>query len=374
MTNKNTSSAVRAPKRSARFRHLFSLLTAFCILFSLALVVNGRVLGHKTASTPEPADDAVVTHLADGAVVINTTTLGADVEGYAGAVPLEVTFKDGKITQVIALENEETPSFFDDAFSILSKAITGMNASDSQQCEIDAVSGATYSSDAIIENVRRAVKYYLENVAGATSSESEIGNNSGLSIAWWAALLVGVMATIIPFFIKNKIYRTIQLLLNVSVLGFWTGTFLSYTGMISVLSNPLRLAMLPIMLLMAVAFIVPIFNGGNHYCTWICPFGSLQQLAGMTVKHKPKISATAIKALTWMRRLIWSALMLLTWSGVLTQWLDYEIFTAFMVSSAPLWMLILASTFIILSFIVERPFCRFVCPVGSIINISKIKD
>lgn len=64
--------------------------------------------------------------------------------------------------------------------------------------------------------------------------------------------------------------------------------------------------------------------------------------------------------------------MLLTWTGVFSEWIDYEIFTAFLVSSVPTFMLIIAGAFVLLSFVVERPFCRFVCPTGTIINISEI--
>lgn len=372
MDKKNIAKGGTARPAARRWGHVASLLTAFCILFSLAFVVNGRVLGNAPQETPAPAQDAVARVLPDGAVVINTTTLGSDVQGYAGTVPLEVTFRDGVIEDVKALDNMETPSFFERAWKGLQLVWSDEEAASVAKRDIDAISGATYSSQAIIENLRRAVNYYMEHYQNTEAAAT--AGTSGLGAAWWAALLVALASAILPFFIHNRTYRFIQLVLNVGVLGFWTGTFLSYTSFLSMLSNPVRLAMLPTMILLVTAFIVPLFGGGNRYCTWTCPFGSLQMLAGMAVKRKPHIGHRTVVALTWVRRTLWTVLMLLTWTGVFTEWIDYEIFTVFLVSSVPTFMLIIAGAFVLLSFLVERPFCRFVCPTGTIVNISEIND
>ena len=283
---------------------------------------------------------------------------------------LDVTFRDGVIEDVKALDNVETPSFFERAWNGLKLVWSDEEASSVAKRDIDAVSGATYSSQAIIENLRRAVNYYMEHYQHTEAAAN--AGTSGLGAAWWGALLVALASAILPFFIHNRTYRFIQLVLNVGVLGFWTGTFLSYTSFLSVFSNPVRLAMLPTMILLVTAFIVPLFGAGNRYCTWTCPFGSMQMLAGMAVKHKTHIGHRTVMALTWVRRGLWTVLMLLTWTGVFSEWIDYEIFTAFLVSSVPTFMLIIAGAFVLLSFVVERPFCRFVCPTGTIINISEI--
>lgn len=370
MDKKNNAKGGAARPANRRWAHVASLLTAFCILFSLAFAVNGRVFGNAPQEAPAPADDPVARVLPDGAVVINTTTLGSDVQGYAGTVPLEVTFRDGVIEDVKALDNVETPSFFERAWNGLKLVWSDEEAASVAKRDIDAVSGATYSSQAIIENLRRAVNYYMEHYQHTEAAAN--AGISGLGAAWWGALLVALASAILPFFIHNRMYRFIQLVLNVGVLGFWTGTFLSYTSFLSVFSNPVRLAMLPTMILLVTAFIVPLFGAGNRYCTWTCPFGSMQMLAGMAVKHKPHIGHRTVMALTWVRRGLWTVLMLLTWTGVFSEWIDYEIFTAFLVSSVPTFMLIIAGAFVLLSFVVERPFCRFVCPTGTIINISEI--
>lgn len=51
--------------------------------------------------------------------------------------------------------------------------------------------------------------------------------------------------------------------------------------------------------------------------------------------------------------------------------LDYELFSVFLFHQAPIPLLVIALLFAILSGIVQRPYCRFVCPTGSLIKFSQ---
>lgn len=95
-----------------------------------------------------------------GTRVVNTTKLAKNVQGYRGQTPLEITFKNGKIAAIKALKNNETPQFFGKAFKHLSEEFVGKTARQAATMKVDAVSGATYSSKAIIENIHRGAAYY----------------------------------------------------------------------------------------------------------------------------------------------------------------------------------------------------------------------
>lgn len=95
----------------------------------------------------------------DGSVIINTTEL-CNARGYRGTTPLEVTIKKGKIIKVVALPNRETPRYF----SKLAKADffskwDGVKVNKAATMEVDAVTGATYSSEAVVANVKAAAAY-----------------------------------------------------------------------------------------------------------------------------------------------------------------------------------------------------------------------
>ena len=97
-----------------------------------------------------------------GVYTVNTTEIGNTIIGYNGATPLLITIENEKIVKVEALENDETPRFFSNAEGIL-PALAGRDINEVLEAEIDAVSGATYSSEALIANVRVGLRYYLDH-------------------------------------------------------------------------------------------------------------------------------------------------------------------------------------------------------------------
>ena len=87
--------------------------------------------------------------------VVNTEKLGKEVMGYAGTTPVEITVTDGKIEKIEALPNSETPGFFQRVQeSPIFTALIGKTVKEASEVKLDAVSGATYSSKAVIENIR----------------------------------------------------------------------------------------------------------------------------------------------------------------------------------------------------------------------------
>lgn len=98
-----------------------------------------------------------------GVYTVNTIEIGNTIIGYNGATPLLITIENDKIVKVEALENDETPRFFARAEEGILPALAGRDVNEVLEAEIDAVSGATYSSEALIANVRVGLRYYLEH-------------------------------------------------------------------------------------------------------------------------------------------------------------------------------------------------------------------
>lgn len=350
---------------SNKIMHIASLLVVFLIVASLSLVRDRKLLGQEIA--PDKEENSFMKELPDGSVMVNTSELCKDVAGYAGPVPLEITVTDGVIDSVHALENSETPGFFHRVTeSGLLQRWNGMSLDSAQTMEVDGVTGATYSSRAVIENVRTGAAYLSQHEVMTASEPMK------WSVAWVVALIVALMAAIVPLKVKNKHYRTIQELLNVGVLGFWTGTFVNYTMMLNFMSNGIHSwAALTAVIMLVTAFIYPLFGRNGYYCAWVCPLGSLQDLAWRVPTQKWHMGAGVVKALTWLRRALWCVLLICMWTGVWVSWIDYELFSAFVVKNAPAGMLIAGGVVVLLSVFVPRPYCRFVCPTGTLLRMSQ---
>lgn len=109
--------------------------------------------------TSQTTDEPVMTKQKD-ITIINTTSLATDVEGYVDVTPVKVYIKAGKVLKVEALQNDETPKYFDMVVKGLMKKWNGMPVKTAAKAKVDVVTGATVSSEAIIENVRRGISYY----------------------------------------------------------------------------------------------------------------------------------------------------------------------------------------------------------------------
>ena len=71
-------------------------------------------------------------------------------------------------------------------------------------------------------------------------------------------------------------------------------------------------------------------------------------------------------------KILWfCVLMLLLWTDVFVKWMDWELFQAFLFESAPITIIIVTAVMIALSIIVPRPYCRFICPTGTLFRISE---
>lgn len=92
--------------------------------------------------------------------IVNTTSLGKDVEGYNGATPLMIHIRKNRVEKVEALKNHETPKYFAKVKRDLLERWNGLKVKEAARLKVDAVTGATYSSEAVIKNVQLGLDYY----------------------------------------------------------------------------------------------------------------------------------------------------------------------------------------------------------------------
>ena len=126
----------------------------------LAALLTTGISGSVIAKSNR-ANSEVMTKLPDGTYVVNTTTLAKDVRGYRGNTPLNIYIKGNKVVKVEALSNQETPNFFNKVKQGLLQKWNGMKTAKASTANVDGVTGATFSSKAVKENVKRGVKYYM---------------------------------------------------------------------------------------------------------------------------------------------------------------------------------------------------------------------
>ncbi|MDD7649663.1 4Fe-4S binding protein [Cloacibacillus porcorum] len=344
-------------------RHAAFFTAALLLTAAIALNRDGHLLG-MTPGGRNSGETQTEWTAADGSRLISTEELAKDVLGFGGSVPLHIYMREGHVVRVEALDNYETPPFFAQVARDILPAWNGLTADEALKKEVAAVSGATISSRAVIENFRRGMEY-----ARGTVAARESGLPGPRTLAAFATALCGLL---LPFFIKSAKYRFIQLLANTAVLGFWSGSFLSLSLLTNIAANGVKTwsAALALPLIFA-AFIMPFLGKKGHYCSWMCPLGSLQELLNRLPVPKINIPASAVKWLEYLREAVWLAMMMLMWLGVGFELMDYELFSAFLFRRAAPLVLALAAVFFALSLVTPRPYCRFLCPTGTLIRFAQ---
>ena len=99
----------------------------------------------------------------DGTYIINTTELGKNIEGYNGPTPLKIYIKKNKVVKIEALKNQETPKYYARVKKALFEKWNNLKVSGAQKLQVDGVTGATYTSEAVIKNVQAGLDYYKKH-------------------------------------------------------------------------------------------------------------------------------------------------------------------------------------------------------------------
>ena len=303
-------------------------------------------------------------------VVISSLSLAQDVIGYAGNTPLFVYIDtEGTIQGIATMANDETPGFFRRAKRGILGEWKGLTVEEALDTEVDVVTGATYTSRSLNENVRAVLSAY---------AATDLMRHDAPAIGWGRTLLlfaVFAFGLVVSWRFRGiRWLRLAVMVLNVGITGFWCGQFLSLSILHGWIQNGVDLVLyLPTIVMLVLAIVLPYIGKSHYYCNWMCPYGSLQDLAWQLPLPKVKISAKAYKRMGQLRLWILLILLLMMWMGTGFFLIDYEPFTAFIVSAAAPAVIVLAASFVVLGIFIPHPWCRCVCPVGTLLNLAEEK-
>ncbi len=305
--------------------------------------------------------------------VLATEQYAPDIYGYGGPIPMYLFIDPaGIITQVKILKNDESPSFLRKALAKgVVKQWIGKQVSHLSTFQPDAVTGATLSSNAINQSLTTSISHYVgSNLQGEKPNYFSLKNI--------AALLVLALGVYASFYKKEnkKTLRMVLLVVNVVVLGFWCGTFISLGALLNLVHNGVHGASsLIFILLVALALIMPLFKKHKkYYCTWVCPYGSAQEIVGKLHKKKYQPSQKVMAYLKYSRRVITLGLYVAMWLGVSTDIMGFEPFAAFLFQNASWLVLTVAILGLISALFVPKGWCRFACPAGQTLDWSNQLD
>ncbi len=177
--------------------------------------------------------------------------------------------------------------------------------------------------------------------------------------AWWTLFILFALGL---FLLKKEGLRKPLLLASLVVLGFYLGACPCPMG--SVFKLFLQSVSVILLLVLATSLV-----WGRFFCGWLCPMGALQaffRAHGL----KWRIPAQADRVLKYLKYLVLVGFIIATALTGVNAWIDFDPFKALFNFKWALPATIILVIVLAGNLIVERFFCRYLCPLGAVLAIS----
>ncbi len=376
----NVSSPAQAHRRRVRRDRI--LLAASIVLVGAAWIYGYLASGTEVAplvpqvipgaAYVEKQGDIFVGLNADKTQVLGYAAVG-EAPGYGGPIDVLVgVAPDGSVSGTTIVAQRESPGFFRlvQNADFLSQYL-GLSVTQPLQLDndIDAVTGATTSSEGIALSIRQAVRQIsAQGLNQPLPSESKVIQFGIPEIAIILLYAVGYVGHKMRNRTWQKRIRWGMLLSGMLVLGFIYTIPFTITMVVSLVSGywPDWHTNLYWYLLIGGILFVTTVDAKNPYCSWFCPFGafqeSLAQISGAKLYRPRDLS----ELFTWLQRGLALAAVVLGLALRQPGIAGYEPFaTLFDLRGTTLEWGFLALV-VVASLIIYRPFCNYLCPLDPV--------
>ncbi len=306
--------------------------------------------------------------------ILRTSPSAETVRGYSGPTEALVAL-DGEgrhVTGVRLRSSFDTPEYVDrvrgdDEFlqKLAGRALTDYAALDFQKSGIEGVSGATQTSYAVAEGVRRRL---------TTELESPRGSPALLKARDWGLLgiVVGGMAVTFVPALSGRRVRVLWQVVLVAAFGLWLGDMLSIALVAGWSRNGIAWRTAPgLVALTAAALIVPWGTRRQVYCHALCPHGAVQEWLGSARRLQLKIP----RRLSLLLGVVPAALLATGFIAALF-WPRFDLtrlepFDAWVLGPAAAISMAIAIGGLLASMLIPQAYCRFGCPTGALLKLVR---
>ena len=328
---------------------------------------------------------------------LRTGPLSDDISGYQG--PTELLFKidandlliDVKIRS--SFDNEPYVEYARQERSFWKKfkgrSIANLAMLDLDAEQIDGVSGATMTSNAVAETIREASKAYLSQQVAAYSNVTNDEKSVSRARHWnfSSGEILTIILTIAAIFWSgsklrgNRRARLLWQIICFIVIALVSGNLLSISLFSGWTRGGISYRLAPgLTLLLVVAFMMAILLKRNVYCDHLCPHGILQQwIRPVRKQHGPiaepifqlltsKKCVQSLSTIAWVSIVI-GFLTLIQPTGVNLSWL--EPFDAYLLGFGFSISLIVWTISLIASRLSPLYYCRHACPTGKVLSYAR---
>ena len=369
-------------RRSDRILVIFALATLLIAYIAGSILQDTDFVPALKQALPEAEHFEELTENTfaayNGDTIIGYVAIGEAI-GYSGPIQLAVALdNDGLLLGTAVVDHKETPLFFKRVSqSHFFESLVGKKYDDSFVLgqDVDRVTGATYSSQALVEAAIEASQVVAGQQLGLPISERESpAIQFGVPEITLVLLYAGAYIGHRPRFKFKKQLRWVTLLTGMIVLGFLYNIPLTIARINSLLLGfwPAWQSNLYWYMLIFGLFLIATVDNKNAYCAWFCPFGAAQECMAVIGGAKYNTPRKYRRTLLWViRGLAWLAILLafLFRNPGLS---SYEVFGTLFDFTGSTVMFALLVIVLLVSLFVRRPWCNYLCPLDPIFSVIRL--
>lgn len=308
--------------------------------------------------------------------VVRSSPSADEINGYAGPSETLIAVDTDQLTlrKIVLRETYDTTDYVEriqsDKEYLVS--LTKWNTQewpkvDFTTARLEGVAGATLTSYAIAEGIKRRFTDDAKGVQAKQAGTWVIVQQ----VALWCFLIGALLMTFTGLH-GRPIVRTAWQVLLVAGLGLWLGQMVSLSLFVGWARHGLPGGPATgLVILGAIALLVPWATRRQAYCHQICPHGAAQELLGSFPRLHVHLSPRVHQ---WLRRLPFlllgvAFLVALRWP----RWSlgQLEPFDAWLLSGIAVSTVVLAGLGLVSSLFVPQAFCKYGCPTGALLNFAR---
>jgi NosR/NirI family nitrous oxide reductase transcriptional regulator len=318
------------------------------------------------ADRVEPGDKAGLSRVFasgnEAGLVLRSSRMGVGARGFNGVSDVIVAIQGDTVTGVDLLDSRDNEPYVGDVKEELRFAdgFAGRKIADILAAPDDdglVVSGASVTAGAVATTVREMLRRHM-----ADAPRRAVPWTALAATAWIAAgLVIGLGRS-------GKRVRLGYAVVSV-IAGLSLGWLVGQDQLIGWARNGVDTSHgIPLILLTAVALLVPALTGKNVYCSRICPHGAAQTLLGTAVKRRfglPERWHRAFQSVPWLTLIVIWALAL-SGSGFSLATLEpFEVWSAGFYAFLPAAIL---SIGLLAAVLLPQAYCHYGCPTGALLK------
>ncbi len=302
------------------------------------------------------------------------------VRGFGGKINLAVyADTQGRLVNFYIIRSNETPAYLDMLVDWLASLKGHFLFQPSAFEDVEAVTGATVSSEAIIESLQRSGGAFATDILGRTGEQKT--GDSARFMRWvpdmqgWFLLVVFGL-TIVVIYSGGFWSRLFILVLNVVVAGILLNAQFSTQQVASLLLLAVPSFAIKGVFILTVGAPLLAVLFGNIYCGYLCPFGAFQEVLGyvLPARFRPCVSSEQMRRARFIKYIV---LFVIIAAFFLSRSFDtlagdplIRIFSpGFLLGNYDkLFWVIIVITFIG-SLFYSRFWCRYLCPAGAFLSL-----